>query len=605
MRHRKISIGLATAGLVTLILTGCTSDKPSTGPETTDNVETTSATDDTASEAATGSSGDASSQAGTSAQSSPMDELVGSWVYIGTNFHSDYDDGDVYDSTMMSTEEYSPVSAVIVRKEGDKYIADYKMSMYESETRIYGSELKYRDEAATGICLNQDWCAELSDPFKDMDSVVRKLTVSGDMLIETEEYIYQSEPGEEPFGYTSITTNYYLQEGSEKLSDPENLGYFDTVTVADATELLNSIRNNRRIILEAGTYNLSDVARNKIDNPVIGEGYSAPAVYGVSYLCIEAKDGADVLICVDDAYDPVMWFGNSGHIDLRGLTVGHDVEPGYCSGSVLYFDNVTDVNIDDCKLYGSGTYGIEGSYIYDMTVTDTDIYECTYGLLDLRSAGTSTFKNCSFRDSSDMDMINLYNAYDVLFEDCEFKDNRCDWEGCDFVSMNEYSNATFRNCSFSNNTYDEFCDHDVILENCTIDGKPANFANMAKISSVSDIHEMYGKTLARQREIENSIVSDSPPQLTLNQYAFEEYQMWDSLLNGIWGYMSENLDSAQMEEIRQDQKAWIKEKEESMKSEGANFEGGSMQPMLEYGTGARLTRERVELLINRFFGPTE
>ncbi len=603
MRYRRLSIGLATAGLLSMILSGCTSDKPANEPDTTDAVETSSEGDDTAAEAGTGT--DTASQTGTSSKSSPMDDMVGNWVYIGTNFHTDYDDGDTYDSTTMCTEEYSPESAVIVRKEGDKYIADYKMSMYESEVRIYGSELKYREEAASGNCLNQDWCVELADPFKDMDSVVRKLTVFDDMLIEAEEYTYHSEPDEEPYGYTSVTTNYYLQEGSGKLNDPDNLGYFDTVTVADATELLNSIQNNRKIILEAGTYNLSAVPQSKIDNPAIGEGYSAPSINGVSYLSIEAKDGADVLICVDDPYDPVMWFSNSGHIDLNGLTVGHDVEPGYCSGSVLYFDNVSGVSIDGCNLYGSGTYGIEASYTYDMAVTDTDIYECTYGLLDMRYVGTTSFKNCAFRDSSDMDMINLYNAYDVLFEDCEFKDNRCDWEGCDFVSMNEYSNATFRNCTFSNNTYDEFSEHEVVLEDCTIDGKPATFANMAKISSVSDIHDMYDRTLARQREIENLIVSDSPDQMTLNQYAFEEYQMWDSLLNGIWGYMSENLDEAQMDEIRQDQKAWIKDKEASMKSEGANFEGGSMQPMLEYGTGARLTKERVELLINRFFGPTE
>ena len=605
MRIGKISIGLATMGIMSMIMTGCTSDKPANDPATTDGTETQTDGEDTTAATDTASTSDASDGSDSAGTSTPLDAMVGNWVYIGTNYHTDYDDGDVYDSFTSIDDEYCPESAVIVRKEGDKYIADYKMLMYESETRIYGSELIYKDEAAYEKCLNQDWCVELADPFKDMNSVVRKMTVSGDMLIESEEYIYQSEPGEEPFGYTSVTTNYYLQEGSEKLNDPESLRYFDTVTVSNAADLLNSIQSNREILLEAGTYNLSAVSKNEIDNPVIGEGYSAPAVYAVSDLKIEAKDGASVLICVDDPYDPVMWFGNCYHIDLRGLTVGHDVEPGYCSGSVLYFDNVTGVNINDCNLYGSGTYGIEASYTYDMTVTDTDIYECTYGLLDLRYAGSTLFKNCTFRDSSDMDMICLYNAYDATFEDCEFKDNNCSWEGCDFVSMNEYSNATFRNCTFTNNIYDEFADREVVLENCTIDGKPATFASIAKISSVSDIHDMYDKTLARQREIENTIVSDSPDQLTLNQYAFEEYQMWDSLLNGIWGYMAENLEEAEMNEIRQDQKAWIKEKEASMKSEGANFEGGSMQPMLEYGTGARLTKERVELLINRFFGPTE
>ena len=600
MPDRKLLTRIATAGMTIFLLTGCSFLSSKEEPETPDQTETQG----TETPEADGTESGSSASTSTATEASPLDDLVGNWVYVGTNYHTEYDDGDVYDSFVMCTDEYSPDSAVMVRRDGDKYIVDYKMSMYESETRIYGSELTYKKEAAYSACPNQDWCAELADPFKDMESVVRKLTIDNDMLLESEEYIYNDTSGE-GYSYTSVTTSYYLPEDSEKLNDPENLRYFDTVTVSSAEELLNSIRNNRKIILESGTYNLSEVPKNAITNPVIGEGYSAPAVYGVSNVSIEASDGADVLICVNDPYDPVMWFGNCSQLSFSGLTVGHNVEPGYCSGSVLYFDNVSTLNIDDCRLYGCGTYGIEASYTYDMTVTDTDIYECTYGLLDLRYVGTTCFKNCVFRDSSDMDMINLYSAYDVLFEDCEFTDNRCDWEGCDFVSMNEYSNATFRNCSFENNTYDEFADREVVLENCKIDGKPATFASMAKISSVSDIHDLYDKTLARQREIENEIVGNSLDQLTLNQYAFEEYQMWDSLLNGIWGYMTEDLDEAQMNEIRQDQKAWIKEKEASMKSEGSNFEGGSMQPMLEYGTGARLTKERVELLINRFYGPTE
>ena len=39
-----------------------------------------------------------------------------------------------------------------------------------------------------------------------------------------------------------------------------------------------------------------------------------------------------------------------------------------------------------------------------------------------------------------------------------------------------------------------------------------------------------------------------------------------------------------------------------MKDAGADFEGGTMQPMIEYSTGAKLTRERVEVLIQRYIG---
>ena len=136
----------------------------------------------------------------------------------------------------MFDEDYSPESRVIVRRDGDRYIADYLCELYELETRIYGTELTFKNDAAYRDCPNQDWCALMEDPFKDMDSTERKLTMYDDMLIESEEYFYKAGDSEYDEDYYSITTHYYLPEGSPRLNDPESLRYFDTVTVSDAEE---------------------------------------------------------------------------------------------------------------------------------------------------------------------------------------------------------------------------------------------------------------------------------------------------------------------------------------------------------------------------------
>ena len=57
-----------------------------------------------------------------------------------------------------------------------------------------------------------------------------------------------------------------------------------------------------------------------------------------------------------------------------------------------------------------------------------------------------------------------------------------------------------------------------------------------------------------------------------------------------------------MTNLKDEQQKWIKDKEAAMKAAGADFEGGTMQPMIEYSTGAKLTRERVEVLIQRYIG---
>jgi uncharacterized protein YecT (DUF1311 family) len=89
-------------------------------------------------------------------------------------------------------------------------------------------------------------------------------------------------------------------------------------------------------------------------------------------------------------------------------------------------------------------------------------------------------------------------------------------------------------------------------------------------------------------------------QATMNQTAYEEYNLWDTLINDIWAYLKNTLDEDMMEELTADQKVWIQQKEDSAKAAGADFEGGSMQPMVEYGDAAKSTRERVEYLLDNY-----
>ena len=379
------------------------------------------------------------------------------------------------------------------------------------------------------------------------------------------------------------------------------------MTVSNATDMLNSVQNNRKIILEGGTYDFSSIVDKEIDNKFVSHEYGQYSLSGVSNLCLEAEDGADVQFSIDDPYSPVFTIGSSSHVTLRGITAGHNVEPGYCSGSVFYFGDSEYVTVDKCSLYGSGTYGIEASYVGNVHVTDTDIHECTYGLIDLRNSGNASFENCKLRDSSDLTMINFYDGYELTFDNCEFSGNKSAYETCYFVSMGEYDRVTFRNCSFKNNQFFTFSNREVTMENCTYDNNYATFSDLIKSVgsegglSKEQILANYDDALRRQGEIDDKLNSDSLlDQLSLNQLAHEEYDLWDTLLNQIWGYMSETLDEGTMATVTEEQRVWIRDKEASMKEAASGFEGGSMQPMVEYGSGATTTRNRVEELLNRY-----
>lgn len=546
---------------------------------------------------------------GDAAADAVMDQMIGEWQFMCSIYHSSDSEGSSYDDVTMCTDEYCPDSRVKIRKENDKYLADYKYMEYEYSAMIYGAELAYKEEAAYDGADNESWCMELNNPFDDEtpDEVWKKFSLTGDgRLIVSSEYIGDTD--EEGYSYRSLTTDIYLRKGSAEFDEPENLRYFDTVTVSNAVELLNSIQNNRKIIVEKGDYNFTDIVQRKIDNDRIGDLYGAYKVDNVSNLCIEAKDGADVQFCIDDPYAPVVSFEGGKNITIRGITAGHTVEPGHCSGSVLYFDNVNGIDIDHCKLYGSGTYGVEAQNCYSMNVEDTDIYECTYGLVSLHDVGSAVFKNCTMRDSGDLSMIETSSAYDVQFEDCEFTGNRATaFDDVYFVEIGEYDHVSFKNCSFKNNEFHTFSNREVTLENCTSDNNHATFGDMISSSGSGEVLDRsslmakYEETLSKQEEIDAKLKSDDLlDQLTLNQLAYDEYDLWDSLLNQIWTYLEENVDTESMDALREEQKKWIREKETSMKEAAQDFEGGSMQPMVEYGNGATITQKRVEELIQQY-----
>ena len=245
-------------------------------------------------------------------------------------------------------------------------------------------------------------------------------------------------------------------------------------------------------------------------------------------------------------------------------------------------------------------------------MTDTDIYECTYGLVSLQGCGPARFKNCTMRDSRELSMIYLSGVYDVEFEDCEFRNNVSNgFEDSYFVEIGEYDSVTFRNCAFINNEFAAFSNYEVNLENCTSDSNQAGFSKLLNSSSSAAIPDKdtllgnYEKIRTRQEEIDEKLRSDALlDQTTLNQLAYEEFDMWDVLLNKIWAYLGETLETDKMEQLRDEQKKWIQEKEALMEDAGAGFEGGSMQPMVEYGAGATATQKRVEELIAQYLSLT-
>lgn len=98
---------------------------------------------------------------------------------------------------------------------------------------------------------------------------------------------------------------------------------------------------------------------------------------------------------------------------------------------------------------------------------------------------------------------------------------------------------------------------------------------------------------ARASEIEEQIDSGLLSQIEMNQLSGELYRLWDDELNSLWSRIKTVLPEDSMKVLTAEELDWISQKEAEVAREGEEWGNGSMRPLVENTTAARITRERV------------
>lgn len=239
-----------------------------------------------------------------------------------------------------------------------------------------------------------------------------------------------------------------------------------TVKVKTSAELLRAIKSDTRIIVEKNLYdltyqleNLNGYESDDIDQSgaYFTEEFDGPSlvVCNVNNVTIEGM-APDTHIHVIPRYADVIKFVSCNGITLKNLKLGHAVG-SECSGNVLTLVEVTDMNIDNCKLYGCGVIGIDALDSKDIRVNDSEIYECSINSLLLNNVENLTFSNCTIYDNGGQ--IEVFNSQGIVFNNCSFHDNRLSFSHVDpnsTVTMNDCrinhkegqgsKNITLNNC---------------------------------------------------------------------------------------------------------------------------------------------------------------
>ncbi len=208
-----------------------------------------------------------------------------------------------------------------------------------------------------------------------------------------------------------------------------NMDLVKTVTVSNVEDFLGAIGPNRDVRLRSGEYNLLNAQDygQPTKSPYyswepVFDGYQL-VIHNVQNLSIRGEIGKKTQILAAPRYANVLYFRNSSNLWLQDLTVGHSPQEGYCSGGVLHFENCRQVDGGSLYLFGCGSVAVTAQGSKNLTVHDSDLYDCTYNALT------------------------MYNSTDVLVDSCHIYDMNCLGP---LVELKGCTGATVQSCLIEN-----------------------------------------------------------------------------------------------------------------------------------------------------------
>ena len=233
----------------------------------------------------------------------------------------------------------------------------------------------------------------------------------------------------------------------------------DAITVSNVAELIKAIAPDSNIILAPGNYNFSKVTEEEIAlssdyvNKEYLKEYESLLISDVTGLTLEASEDGKVELVTENGGASVLEIRKSENVMLRGLTCGHEVEKGTCSGGVLYAEDCKNLTVENCRLYGCGTEGIWTQRVDGLNVKGTEIFECSESVFSFDETG-AIFDNCRFHDNYGDYLFYFSDGSDILVMDTEI----CDNQGYMMLDYSEFGDdtdnrhITFRNCTFKDNS---------------------------------------------------------------------------------------------------------------------------------------------------------
>lgn len=119
------------------------------------------------------------------------------------------------------------------------------------------------------------------------------------------------------------------------------------------------------------------------------------------------------------------------------------------------------------------------------------------------------------------------------------------------------------------------------------------------VLSTESKKEEYLKKLNEMEEADRNLEAGTT-MVELKEQEAERYKKWDVKLNEIYGVLKEQLSTEQMDTLREEQRNWVKNRDEVAKEASLKYQGGSMESLEYVATQASLTRDRCYELVAKY-----
>lgn len=136
----------------------------------------------------------------------------------------------------------------------------------------------------------------------------------------------------------------------------------------------------------------------------------------------------------------------------------------------------------------------------------------------------------------------------------------------------------------------------------TSNNVPAKEEDSSTNNTEASLKEAYLKKLNETKKETEELEAADSSTYALKKVENDRWDIWDKLLNEIYGVLNEQLPPKEMDQLREEQRNWIKYRDDTALEASLKYKGGTQEHLEYVSVLANLTEERCYVLVEDYMG---